>query len=87
MLKKFKCLTGIRPTGDLHIGNLIGMMNDFKGGYLMIADLHALTDNNCSHKNSLLKARELFTILKISGLIGKTSIFKQSENRDHLEIF
>ena len=44
-----KLLTGLQPSGALHIGNyfgvlkpLVDMQKDY-GGYLMVADYHALT--------------------------------------------
>jgi len=55
-------LTGIQPTGDLHIGNYLGAVNSilqlqatqqYQQQYLMIADYHALTTAISNNHGSL----------------------------------
>lgn len=50
--KRSTLLTGIQPTGDLHIGNFLGSVTNmlklqqdpsYHRKYLMIADFHSLT--------------------------------------------
>jgi tryptophanyl-tRNA synthetase len=63
-------LTGIQPTGNLHIGNYLGSVTNmlklqeeenFSKKYLMIADYHSLTTaiaydhNNISYNSSIGK--------------------------------
>ena len=52
MKEKTTVLTGDRPTGKLHLGHLVGsiqnrvkLQEEHKGGFYMIADVQALTDN------------------------------------------
>lgn len=81
-------MTGVRPTGRLHLGNLTGMAANFHGGYMMVADLHALTDNEKVPRSQVWeKCREMYAILKVRGLLGRTALFRQSDNTDHLEMF
>ncbi|MEE8114969.1 MAG: hypothetical protein V3T23_11530, partial [Nitrososphaerales archaeon] len=51
MTKKKTILSGMRPTGKLHLGHLVGalenwvaLQNDFNN-YHLIADYHSLTTN------------------------------------------
>ena len=58
MDKKEVVLTGIKPTGDLHIGNYLGAIEPsleaakVGGGYFFVADLHALNQENSPQKLS-----------------------------------
>lgn len=77
-------LTGIQPTGHLHIGNYLGSVAnmlklqespDFTQKYLMIADYHSLTTafsydhNNISYNSSIGKDTfEMAKILLSSGI-------------------
>ncbi|MGR4063865.1 MAG: tryptophan--tRNA ligase [Vulcanimicrobiaceae bacterium] len=48
-VKKIRIMSGMRPTGDLHLGHLVGVLDqwvkygDEADAYFEIADLHALT--------------------------------------------
>lgn len=86
-------LTGMRPTGVLHIGHylsvipeLLKLQNEADGLFLMIADLHALTtleDSKNLAKNSLILANTYLA----SGIDpNKTIIFLQSQVPQHAEL-
>jgi len=86
-------LTGMRPTGILHIGNYFGallplvkLQKDADEFFIMIADLHALTTLKHSQdigKNSLVLA----TIYLATGIDPqKSTIFAQSHISEHAEL-
>ncbi len=83
-------LTGIQPTGSLHLGNLLGSINNakkmtdlFHRRYFMVADLHSLTapweiDKIKQH------SYEVLANYLAAGLDSEDSIFfLQSQNLDH----
>jgi len=84
---KLVLVSGIQPTGRLHIGNYLGALKNFvelqNSGkyqcYFFIADLHALTENpdpDELHKNILSLAADFLAV----GLNPKKStIFQQSQ--------
>ena len=87
-----RVLSGIQPTGNLHLGNYLGaiknfvaMQNDFECFY-MLADLHALTvkvDPENLRENILSTAAAFLA----SGLDEKKNIiFSQSQVRAHSEL-
>jgi tryptophanyl-tRNA synthetase len=87
-------MSGIKPTGDLHIGNYFGAMRQqvelFKSGdyhcYIMVADYHAL--------NSIQDAKQMrelsFDLAAAYLAVGldpeKVVLFKQSEVPAHTEL-
>jgi len=86
--KKEIILTGIKPTGTLHLGNLVGaimpvikMANDPKAGqsFVFIADLHAL--NAVSDRNEISKhTHEIVASFLALGLDAeRTVFFRQSD--------
>ena len=87
-------LSGIKPTGDLHIGNYFGAMRQqvelFKSGeyqcFIMIADYHALnTIQNAEEMRQ--RTLELATAYIAVGLDPKDVIlFKQSDVSAHTEL-
>lgn len=86
-------LTGMRPTGVLHIGHYFGVIPELlklqkTAGrlFLMIADLHALTtleDSKNLGQNSLILAN---TYLACGIDPRKTIIFVQSQIAEHAEL-
>lgn len=87
-----RLLTGIQPTGQLHIGNYLGvikqiidMQNEYES-FVMIADLHALTipqDPKHYHNQVLNFA----TTLIACGLdTAKTTLFVQSAIPAHTQL-
>jgi len=87
-----RLLSGIKPTGELTLGNYIGaikqfieMQNEYET-FIFVADLHALTVYN---EPSLLKTRirEMLGLYLACGLDPKqTTIFVQSENMYHTNL-
>jgi tryptophanyl-tRNA synthetase len=84
-----KLLSGIKPTGELTLGNYIGAIKQFNlmqseyESYVFVADLHALTVYN---DPEVLKrrTRDLVAVYLACGLDPKkTTIFLQSENIYH----
>ena len=87
-----RILSGIQPTGELHIGNYLGalrqwiaLQNDHECFY-MLADLHALTipqDPKIFRKQVIEKAAEYVAV----GLDPKRCvIFVQSDVKEHTEL-
>lgn len=90
--KKKRLLTGLQPSGALHIGNYFGVLKPFFDIYeeydssLMIVDYHALT----SLKNPTELNRNILDVAKDYLAIGidpsKANIFKQSDVPEHTEL-
>lgn len=84
-----RLLTGIRPTGELHLGNLLGAFNvlrTWKGhSFIFIGDLHGHVTGFCPEKQVLDKAREILAIVKTFKL-SNCNVFIQSHNPDHLRL-
>ncbi|QIW62453.1 tryptophan--tRNA ligase [Mycoplasmopsis gallinacea] len=87
---KQRLISGIKPTGDLTLGNYIGAIRNFLklqdqyDSYFFVADLHALTTGSVDPKE-LLKARKATIALYIAcGLDPeKATIFFQSQVMEH----
>ena len=85
-------LTGIKPTGNLTLGNYIGVLKHLKDyqdeyeSYIFIADLHALTlpiDPKILNQNT----RDIVAFYLASGLdFNKSHIFLQSSVSEHAEL-
>lgn len=92
MTKKKRILSGMRPTGKLHLGHLVGALENWvalQGDYEnfhLIADYHALTTNPDSsniHQNSL----EMLIDWLAAGLDPeKSPMFRQSQIKEHTEL-
>jgi tryptophanyl-tRNA synthetase len=85
-------LTGFQPTGNLHLGNLLGAMRPLVatqaagGSIALIADLHSLT---MEHDPARLRARtlETATVLLAVGIDPRlTPIIVQSQIPEHTEL-
>ena len=82
-------LTGVRPRGNLTLGNYIGAIKNFVDkqddytSYIFIADLHAIT----SYKNPKQIKEAIYNCLAMYLACGvdfnKTIMFKQSEVLEH----
>lgn len=87
-----RVLSGTRPTGKLHLGNLLGALENFKklqgeDAFFMIADLHALTTEYESRTNIADLVMEVVIDYLASGLDPeKCTIFVQSEVPEHSEL-
>ena len=87
-----RLLSGIKPTGDLTLGNYIGALKHFNEmqkeyeTFVFVADLHALTIYN-DPKSLKKKIRDLIAIYLACGLDPKyTTLFIQSENMYHANL-
>ena len=85
-------VSGIKPTGDLHIGNYFGTIkptvNLFlkQEGFLMVADYHALTSLK---KPSELRANIIENTkdyLAVGLNLENATLFQQSEVQEHAEL-
>lgn len=87
-----RILSGIQPTGTLHIGNYLGSVKQWSDmlnkspeieAFLMVVDLHAITVQQ-DPKILRNKIYELLAIYLSSGFNPeKDNIFVQSQNPDH----
>ena len=86
-------LSGLKPTGRPHIGNYFGAMKQFvdfqnrqDGGYVMIADYHAL--NHIQDKEEMREniLGVMLDYLAIGLDPEKVIIFKQSDVAEHFEL-
>lgn len=87
-----RLLSGIKPTGDLTLGNYIGALkqfNEMQSNYetfIFVADLHALTIHN-DPASLKKKIKDIIAIYLACGLDPKyTTIFIQSENLYHANL-
>ncbi|MEJ2284677.1 MAG: tryptophan--tRNA ligase [Desulfobacterales bacterium] len=94
MSQKKRILSGMRPTGPLHLGNLLGALENWVGMqddydcYFFIADWHALTsdyDNTAPIENN---RKEIMLDWLSAGLTPeKSTLFVQSYVKEHAELF
>jgi tryptophanyl-tRNA synthetase len=92
MAAKKRLLTGLQPSGALHIGNYFGALKPFVDTYqgyesfLMVADYHSLT----SLKDPKALRENIIEIVKAYLAAGvdpdKAVIFKQSDIQEHTEL-
>jgi len=87
-------VSGIQPTGKLHLGNYLGALKNFvelqnSGVYdcfFFIADLHSLTENY-TPKEKKEQISDLFLTYLTAGLDPKKSVlFQQSAIAEHSEL-
>lgn len=89
---KKRLLTGLQPSGNLHIGNYFGALKPFSDIYkdyeshLMIADLHSLT----TVKEPTILRQNIIEVVKDYIAVGvdqnEVIIFKQSDVAEHTEL-
>lgn len=91
---KKRILSGMRPTGPLHIGHLAGALNnwvklqDEYECYFMIADWHALMSEYADPKLIKYYTVEMMLDWMSCGLdINKSVLFVQSHIPEHLELY
>lgn len=92
MVQKKTILSGMRPTGKLHLGHLVGALENWVAlqhefqNYHLIADYHALTTNlDTSHlyQNSI----EMLIDWLAAGLDpSRSPMFRQSQIKEHTEL-
>ncbi|HYE22694.1 MAG TPA: tryptophan--tRNA ligase [Verrucomicrobiae bacterium] len=89
---KERIVSGIQPTGEMHIGNYLGALKDFVelqdkyDCYFFIADLHSLTEDYEPKKKhqQILDLAETFLAVGLDPL--KCTLFIQSEIPAHSEL-
>ncbi len=91
-MRKKRLLTGLQPSGTLHIGNYFGALKPFRDIYegyeshLMVADLHALTtvrDRNTLRQNIIDVVKD-YVALGVNP--NEVIMFKQSDVPEHTEL-
>ena len=91
-MKNKTILSGMRPTGKLHLGHLVGalenwvaLQHDFHN-YHLIADYHALT-TNLDSSGILQNSLDMVIDWLAAGIDPKESpIFRQSQIKEHTEL-
>jgi tryptophanyl-tRNA synthetase len=94
MSQKKRILSGMRPTGPLHLGNLLGalanwvnMQDDYEC-YFFIADWHALTSDYENTELIEKNRKEIIIDWLSAGLTPeKSTLFVQSRVKEHAELF
>jgi tryptophanyl-tRNA synthetase len=92
--KKPRVLSGVQPTGKVHIGNYIGALSlwaenqDRYDSLFCVVDLHALTIPEAIKPDDLRsKSREVAALYIACGIDpAKSSVFLQSEVHEHAEL-
>jgi len=92
-MPKKRILSGMRPTGKLHLGNYVGalenwiqLQNEYESFHL-VADYHVLT-TNLSTKDIYNNTIEMVIDWISGGLDPKNAtIFRQSQIKEHTELF
>ncbi len=94
MTEKKRILSGMRPTGPLHLGNLLGAldnwvrMQDEYDCFYFIADWHALTSDYEDTSQIEEYRREIMIDWLSAGLTPeKSTLFVQSRVKEHAELF
>ncbi|UCD31832.1 MAG: tryptophan--tRNA ligase [Desulfobacterales bacterium] len=94
MTKKKRILSGMRPTGPLHLGNLHGAlanwveMQETFDCFFFIADWHALTSDYEDPSAITGYTRDvLLDWLSVGLSPEKSTLFVQSEIREHAELY
>lgn len=94
MTKKKRILSGMRPTGPLHLGNLHGAlanwveMQEHYDCFFFIADWHALTSDYENTGPVLGYVRNMLIDWLSAGLLpDKSTLFIQSRIKEHSELF
>ena len=94
MAGKKRILSGMRPTGPLHLGNLLGALNnwiriqDEYDCFYFIADWHALTSDYENTDSISGYITEMMIDWLSAGLDPeKSTLFVQSQIKEHAELF
>ena len=91
--RRKRILSGMRPTGRLHLGNLVGALSNWRDiqddydCFFMIADYHALMSEYADPAGIAQAAREVAIDFLSCGLDPERSvIFRQSDVAEHSEL-
>jgi len=92
-MAKKRILSGMRPTGKLHLGNYVGALEnwiklqDEYQNYHLVADYHVLT-TDLSTEEIYQNTLEMVTDWLAAGLDPeKSPMFRQSQIKEHSELF
>ncbi len=94
-VKRQRVLSGMRPTGKLHIGNYFGALPNWlklqadnsNDCYFFVADWHSLTSDYADTSQIAQNSIEIATDFLASGLNpNKSTIFQQSQVPEHAEL-
>ena len=92
-MAKKRILSGMRPTGKLHLGNYVGALEnwiklqDEYQNYHLVADYHVLT-TDLSTEDIYQNTLEMVTDWLSAGLDPeKSPMFRQSQIKEHTELF
>jgi tryptophanyl-tRNA synthetase len=92
-MAKKRILSGMRPTGKLHLGNYVGALEnwiklqDEYQNYHLVADYHVLT-TDLSTEEIYTNTIEMVTDWLAAGLDPeKSPMFRQSQIKEHTELF
>ena len=93
MSKELRTVSGMRPTGPLHLGHYFGVLKNWvdlqytEEAYFFVADWHALTSDYADPSNIRTNIREMVKDWVGAGLDPeKCVIFRQSEVKEHAEL-
>jgi len=93
--KRQRVISGMRPTGKLHIGNYFGAFpnwlklqaDDSNDCYFFVADWHSLTSDYAATSQIAQNSIEIATDFLASGLDpNRSTIFQQSQVPEHAEL-
>ena len=92
-MAKERVLSGLRPTGEVHLGHLLGVLNnwvqfqDRHDCLFMVADLHALSSEYADPSGIKRNIRENVIDWLAAGLdVEKCTIFLQSKVAEHAQL-
>jgi tryptophanyl-tRNA synthetase len=92
MASKQTILSGMRPTGKLHLGHLVGALENWVGlqesynSYFLVADYHALTTNTDSSGLAGNSTDMVIDWLAAGLDPARSPIFRQSQVKEHTEL-
>ena len=87
-----RILSGMRPTGKLHLGNYAGALEnwiklqDKYENFFFVADWHSLTTNPKSSFEVREKTQDMVIDWLSAGIKPENPIFIQSEIKEHAEL-
>ena len=94
--EKYRILSGIQPTGKVHLGNYVGAVRNWVGlqtpeheTFYSIVDLHALTGGATGNENECLASSSLetaATMLACGIDPARSTVFRQSRVPAHCEL-
>ncbi|MBZ0170544.1 tryptophanyl-tRNA synthase [Candidatus Methylomirabilis lanthanidiphila] len=94
MTSKNRVLSGMRPTGRLHLGHLFGALDNWRRlqeayeCFFFVADWHALTTEYADTKGIRDNIREMVLDMLAAGIDpSKATLFLQSRLHEHAELY